>query len=369
MRVLFVTNLPSPYRVDIFNKLGEYLDLTVCYERETASDRNKAWKNDDKRNYSEIICKGKPIGADKSLGLDIIKKIKSEEFSAIIISGYSSPSVMMAIIYCRIKGIPYIIESDGGFSKKDSLLLGFVKKSLLKPALAHLTTCEEHKKYLTSLGISQEKVFKYPFSSLWSSDIFTSVPTNGEKAKIKEQLGIGYNKVIVSVGQFIHRKGYDILLEAARQVDSNVGIYIIGGKPTPEYLEYKDKHNLQNVHFIDFMSKESIKRWFAAADVFVLPTREDIWGLVINEAMACALPIVTTARCIAGLELIQNGENGYIVPVENSHALAEKMNVILSDDEIRGKMCENNLEKIKEYTIENIAIKHIEVLKELMERN
>lgn len=54
-----------------------------------------------------------------------------------------------------------------------------------------------------------------------------------------------------------------------------------------------------------------------AADIFVHPTREDIWGLVVNEAMAKGLPVITTDRCVAGLELIKNESVGRIVPVEN----------------------------------------------------
>ena len=54
-----------------------------------------------------------------------------------------------------------------------------------------------------------------------------------------------------------------------------------------------------------------------------MPTREDIWGLVINEAMAYGLPIITTDNCLAGLELIKNEENGYIIPVNNTELLAQ----------------------------------------------
>ena len=64
--------------------------------------------------------------------------------------------------------------------------------------------------------------------------------------------------------------------------------------------------NLKNVYFIPFQNSDIIELYFKAADLFVFPTREDIWGLVINEAMANALPIITTDRCVAGLELIEN---------------------------------------------------------------
>lgn len=83
----------------------------------------------------------------------------------------------------------------------------------------------------------------------------------------------------------------------------------------------KKKLKLTNVHFIDFMPKKELADYYRAADIFVLPTREDIWGLVINEAMAYGLPVVTTEKCVAGVEMVCEGHNGYIVPVENTDAL------------------------------------------------
>ena len=91
----------------------------------------------------------------------------------------------------------------------------------------------------------------------------------------------------------------------------------------------------------------------------MLPTREDIWGLVVNEAMAFGLPVITTDRCVAGLELVENGVTGYIVPVEDADALAEKMNEALSGNcEAMGAAA---LERVRPYTIENMASVHLEI--------
>ena len=94
----------------------------------------------------------------------------------------------------------------------------------------------------------------------------------------------------------------------------------------------------------------------------MLPTREDIWGLVINEAMAYALPVITTDRCVAGLELVRSGTDGYIVPVEDAPALAEKMDVVLSG--AMEAMGASALERIRSYTIENMARVHAQVFED-----
>ena len=117
------------------------------------------------------------------------------------------------------------------------------------------------------------------------------------------------------------------------------------------------------MHFVDFQGKNSLKKYYQSADVFILPTREDIWGLVINEAMANGLPIITTDRCIAGLELVSPNENGYIVPVNNINSLREAIYAIFQDETTLGEMSNVSLRKIGGYTIEKMVAAHLEKLK------
>lgn len=171
-------------------------------------------------------------------------------------------------------------------------------------------------------------------------------------------------KIAITVGQFIHRKGFDVLLNAWAKCDKEYELYIIGATPTKEYLDIKEKLHLENVHFEGFKTKEELNCYYQAADLFVFPTREDIWGLVVNEAMANGLPVITTDKCVAGLELIKNGENGYIVPTENQDELAKRINELLSNDWLLENMAKDNLQKIRRYTVENMANVYASILKE-----
>ena len=74
-----------------------------------------------------------------------------------------------------------------------------------------------------------------------------------------------------------------------------------------------------------------------------------------------------TDKCIAGLELIKNGENGYIVPVEDENILYEQMNKLILDEALRKKMGENSLKKIHEYTFETMAKVHMDFLNDYSE--
>ena len=359
MKVLFITNIPSPYRVDFFNSLGKYCELTVCYERRRACDRDERWNGRSAENYKAHFIDAKELGTDQSIGTRVVKEVIREEYDRLIISGYSSPSVMLAIIYCRSHRIPYIIESDGGFNSVDTFIKRWVKKYLLCGAWMQFTTCDEHVRYLQGLGISKNKIFKYPFSSVHRNRIATEPATDNERQKLRADLGIRESRMILSVGQLIYRKGFDVLLSAVTRISSDVGVYIVGGTPYADILRQMEDLSLANVHFVDFKEPDVLKRWYRAADLFVLPTREDIWGLVINEAMAQGLPIVTTDRCIAGVELL---DHKFIVPTDDPKALAVCMNELLESKSMRMATSRRNLDVISNYSIEDMVRWHMEML-------
>lgn len=366
MKVLFITNLPSPYRVDFFNELGKYCELTVCYERHSATDRNSLWKGKSAVNFNEIYAKVKPVGVEQSRGNGIVSIIKTEKFDKLIIAGYASNSVMRAIIYCRIHRIPYYIESDGAFFVKDKFPKVFIKKFLLRGASLHFTTCDEHVEYLKWLGVDKEKICKYPFSSLTNADMqSTVVLTAAEKRAVREKLGMTEDRIILSVGRFSYkngyRKGYDILLKAVKDIQS-IGVYIVGEKPTEEFVRMKEEMQADHVRFVGFKNKKELQDYYAAADIFVLLTRYDIWGLVINEAMMHGLPVITTKKCNAGLEMVKNDENGFLVDVADYKSVRDLLPELLNDAELLEKFSKKSREIAELYTIENMAKVHIDVL-------
>ena len=136
-----------------------------------------------------------------------------------------------------------------------------------------------------------------------------------------------------------------------------------GGEQEDTYRDIIEREGLQNVVLKGFLKKDQIYACYQLAELFVLPTREDIWGLVINEAMACGLPVVSTDRCIAAMELV--GEGGFVVPAEDAEALAGAMKRILSDEAMRIRMGERNQKAMEDCTIEQIAKKHVEVIERL----
>lgn len=369
MKVLFMTNIPSPYRVDFFNELGKMCDLTVSFEGTFATDRDPKWKTDKMKNFTPLFMKGIRINSDSFFCPEIIKIIK-QKWDIILVGGYSTFTSMYAIDYMRRKKIPFYIEADGGLIRNDKNLKFKLKSHYLSGATGWFSSGAVTDDYFVHYGAERSKIYRFPFTSMKKDDlVLDQVLTDEEKLVYKNKLEMKEKNVILAIGQFIYRKGFDVLLKASKNFGDDTGLYIVGGNPTEEYFDLVKEYNLKNIHFVGFKTKQELKDYYLAADMFVLPTREDIWGLVINEAMAYGLPVVTTARCVAGLELIADDEGGYIVPVDDIAALAEKCNMIINHPDLKQKMAENNLKKIQDYTIESMAAAHFEVFSNILKQD
>lgn len=360
-RVLFISNYPSPYRVAFFDQLGKDLDVTVLLSdrKEEQKHREQRWFIESQGNFHYAQLEKKLLRAgDENLCLDVIDWLK-KPWDHIVVCGYSSPTAMLAMAWLRLHRIPFYMEIDGGLVRADSKMKFRFKKYLVTRATWWLSSGEPSTQYLTYYGADRERVFTYPFTSLYQSDILDRVPSQGEKETLRRELGLPQGRILLSVGRMDTGKGFDVLLKAVARMAENVDLFIVGGVPTEEYLTLVKELDLKNVHFVPFKPKEELKKYYRAADAFVLPTRSDVWGLVINEAMACGLPVVTTTRCVAGLTLVEDGVNGYLVPIDDETALSEKLDVLMGGN--FREMGRAALEIIRPYTIENMAKAHVEI--------
>ncbi len=364
MRVLFTTNLPSPYRVKFFSELGKHCDLTVLYERHSAADRDSRWKTEKDDTYKEIYLRGLEIGNENSLCFDVIKYLKMD-YDIIVIGVYSSLTALLAINYLKLKDRKFIISTDGGFIKNDNKIKKALKSYLISSASYWLATGENASKYLQYYGAKKEKIQIYPFTSLDEKDILGEAVSVGEMLEKRRELGIDGKKVVISVGRFIECKGFELLIGAIEKIGFDGEVYFVGGER--ERLEQLYGNVLpRNVHTVNFIDKETLKKYYMASDLFVLPTRGDTWGLVINEAMACSLPVIVTNRCIAGLELVEDGVNGSIVDV-SVESLATAIQNFFDNSEAVETMREKSLKIIKNYTFQNMAASHMELFNRMKE--
>lgn len=368
MKVLFISNIPVPYRVDFYNELGKTVDLTVIFEAKKAEDQGIRFNYnlDTIKNFRAIFLSEGNI-REKRIDFRVFQYLK-EPYDRIILTSYSYYTEMAALIYLKMKKIPYFLSSDGGIIKYgENLIKRKYKSFLISNAKGYFSPSEKSDEYLIYYGADADVVYRYPFTSFKNKDLQAEIIVSKRKKEIRERLGINEKYMILGVGQFIHRKGWDILLKATKYFSNDIGVYIIGGEKIDVYENIMKQIDVNaKTHFLNFMDNETLKKYYQVADVFVLPTREDIWGLVVNEAMGCGLPVITTENCIAGMELVHHGENGYIINNIDSditpQILAEYILKILNDENLQRKFSEESIKIIKKYTIEKMCDSYLQVI-------
>ena len=367
MKILVSTSLLSPYRVDWLNELGKYAQVDILYLNEGNAERNQQWLSKRGENCSYTLMQGKRYPKIGKISNDFIKTYKKlgKDYDVIIMDGYGYADQMRNLAYLNRKGVTYYVNIDGAVAQeKENKLSAKLKRSIISKVPYFLCGSKATGEILKKYGSKDERIIYHPFSSLYEADIYREAPTALEKKELREELGIKEKYAVLSVGRFSYMngygKGYDALIRAAQQLPEDIGWYIVGGAPTEEFAKMVEDTGLQNIHFVDFMDKESLKKYYRASDIFALMTVGDVWGLVINEAMACGLPVVTTDKCVAGVELITEDENGYIVKVGDDVALAQRVKQILTEPGKVEKMGQKSIEVIRDYTIENMAKKHME---------
>lgn len=336
-KVLFLTNYAAPYRMDFFSEWGKQVELTVLFTDDIGDQKHRdcRWFRETSGNFTSVMV-GRQLkfGRFGALCLDVTKYL-SGKWDAIILGGYASLTAAYAIEYMRLRGIPWLLEMDGGFIKQDSLIRYWLKHHLISGASGWLSSGKTTTNYLCHYGAERGRVYQYPFTSLWQKDLDNAAKISEyDRKTLRMKLGMLEEHIIITVGRFSYQngygKGFDTVMKAAEILEENIGIYFIGSDPTEEFILWKEEKGLENVHFVGFRSKDELAEYYASADIFVLMTRGDVWGLVINEAMIFGLPVITTDRCVAGIDLVADGDKGSILKVGDYLGLANKIKYFIN---------------------------------------
>lgn len=361
LKILVFVDFPSPYRVEILKGLNEYFNLKVYFDKLSDQNRSSDWfcKNDSLNSLNLLDKEGK-AEFEKDL-----KNIKN--FDLVIAYDYHIKNAIYLQMMCILKRVPYIMNCDGAFIRKN-FLKNILKRILISKSSGFFVSGKSARDYFIHFGAAKEDIFTHPFTSLHSQEILKEPISDKEKIFYRSQLQLEERKTVISIGQFIYRKGFDVLLNAWGDLDGKYQLIIIGGGMDKDnYIEIIREKKYRHVKIIDFVPKEKVFNYLKASDIFVFPTREDVWGLVINESLANGVPVISSNMCLGALEMIENSKNGYIVPVGNSQEIHDRIQVLIEN--VTEEMKYNCLKSIKDYTYENVINSHILAIEKILRKH
>jgi glycosyltransferase involved in cell wall biosynthesis len=206
------------------------------------------------------------------------------------------------------------------------------------------------------LGAREGQIFLAPIST--DNEFFAREAGKVDREQEKRRLGYPRRLVLYS-GRLVREKGVFVLLEAFRKVVSELpdaGLLIVGHGPEQSRMEvFCRQASLNQVYFLGARQYRAMPYVYALADVLVLPTFSDPWGLVVNEAFACGVPAVVSNVAGACDDLIIEGETGFAVKPGDPAELAGRILRLLSDAELRLRMGANCRVLIRKYSPEACA--------------
>lgn len=359
--VVIITNIPAPYRVDFFQYLKEHAKdyrFTILYS--SRREDNRSWKIEEKKLENSLFLESKTLKIQKRFDTKYIhipwgvEKTLNNLSPDVVIGSEYNPTVLLALHYCRKKKIPYISWTDGTlYSERNiSRLQRFLRKYVVSHADSYIASSTKSKEAQMAYGAPEEKCH-------------ISYLTVNVDAYRQEPKGTGKGKILC-VGSMIQRKGVDLLLEALSKVKAEYSLYLAGEGPEKEALQkLAASLKIENrIHFLGQLDREMLLKHYEDSDLFILPTREDCFALVILEALCSKLPVICSCYADGSYDLIENEKNGSIIDPYDREAFAETIERFLTDAELRENIRGQSAKILEKFRFENVSKGYLDAITE-----
>jgi glycosyltransferase involved in cell wall biosynthesis len=367
--VVYWNNIPSPYMVERFELLARRGRLRFEAWFNARREPDRSWSVDESswsfpfRYIPSLSLNGRVAGLP-----DQLLRRRSLD---VLVSLYDQPSFVLGQLAARRRGIRTALWVETTFEQwvKRRAWKERLKRQLFSRADAILTTGPDGRSFALRYNASADRVHFVPH--VIDAEHYRRGHAAAQADRDRRRDGLGLRGVtFLFVGRLWFGKGLYHLLEAfsslQRQSDGEVSLLLVGdGVDEQRLRELSQSWNLRNTVFAGFKQQVELPRWYALADVFVFPTLGDPFGLVVEEAMACSLPVIATTSAGEITHRIRDGINGYLVPPGSGAALARRMQTLAADAALRGRMGAAGHRRVREQSHQQWAEAFEQVIQRL----
>lgn len=341
MRVLIIHNqLWAHYKARLFSKLAKHakgfgIDLLVV--QLSVAERSRAHLGmpaASEHQYPYELLSTKAL-EDISLGEKISKLygiLARFRPHIVNITGYYDPAMWPVMAYCKALGIKLVLSNES--TQQDHQRVAwkeFLKRMIIGRFDAFFCFGSPSAQYLESLGASSASI------KVKKAAVVDDVRIRQVWAQHyaeRQQLQASYQvpaRNFIYTGRFIEPKNLLLLLKAfaqakALQPNAAWGLILLGdGVQKPALEEFVRAQQLSDVYFLPGTEWYEVPKYLALADVYVLPSTSEPWGLVVNEAMVCHMPVLVSEKCGCASDLVQEGVNGFEFDPNNAEELCTRL--------------------------------------------
>lgn len=344
-----VATHPIQYQAPLYRYLAAhdfplrvlFLDDSGLHPRhDPGFDQEVAWDIPLTDGYEHrFLINRSPLHVDSFLGLvnpALVREISAKRYSAVLIHGWRSLSMLLALGTARMRGLPVLYRSETPApADARAHLAGALLRRLASGCLA-IGTLNAH--FYRELGFREDALFTAPYAV--DNDRFQRAFETTSCADARRRLGLPPSGLIVLFsGKLVPWKQPDLLLRAFNRledVDAHL-VFVGDGRMRVQLEQEAVLAGRGRVHFLGFLNQARIPLAYRASDLLVLPSVREPWGLAVNEAMNFCLPAIVSDQVGCGADLIRPGLTGEVFPHDSEQALLSHLHRLLTAPDLLRK--------------------------------
>jgi glycosyltransferase involved in cell wall biosynthesis len=342
----------APYRFAGFSALAARPDVELLVIYLSRGIQSYDWPADEaSARFPRVVLGARSLFGVHPFPRGLSAHLRRFHPQVTIVGGWDEPAYYAIAASGSLDGRLVVwTESTPMDRRRPRPLADRAKRILLHRADGVLVPGSAARAYAGSLGVPV-RWFEAPnvvdiehFSTAWNPQL----DRRGREGPSPEGA-----PMVLYVGRLDREKGVDVLLRAWAKVEQRMEATLVvagtGRLEAPLKALARDL-GLSRVRFVGFVPQADLPAWYRRASFFVFPSTSDPWGMVINEAMACGLPVVTTSAPGAAADLVRDGQNGRVVRPHDETALAAAIDQLASNEELRLRMGRASLDSVADYT-------------------
>jgi glycosyltransferase involved in cell wall biosynthesis len=350
---------PTSYRAPLFDIIAARadIDLLIAYAAQTVAGRT--WEVDIR--HPHVFLSGFRLpGALKVLRHEypitpgIVGILERNRPDVVVVSGWSTFGAQAAIIWCRVRRVPYVlvVESHDYVPRRAwrRVVKNLVVPRIVRSAAGVLVTGSLVRASMIARGAGDKQIQIFA-NTIDVADFKSRADALAAKrSELRTFLGIrNHDVAVVCVARLVEDKALDTLIRAAAAAGPPVVAVLVGEGAEQQRLEELASHLGVRVVFTGVVDWNRIIEIYVASDVFALVSRHETWGVVVNEAAACGLPLVLSDHVGAAHDLLEVGQNGLLVPPDDVSATARALRELAADETMRLRFGQRSRQIMEEW--------------------
>ena len=375
VRVVVVSPEPTPYRSPLFDLISERpeVELTVLYAAQTVAGRE--WEVEPR--HRAVFLPGLRVpGARRVLRHDypltptVFRALGECRPDVVVVNGWSTFPAQAAIAWARANDVPYLLlvssHDAAGRPRWRELVRRPVVPPIVRGAWGAFALGSLSRESLVANGVRPDRV------RLFANTIDVAAYTEAcdrlaeRRQELRASFGAALDDVVVlSVGRLVPEKGFATLLRAAAAAeDSRLLAVVAGSGPLKAELTGLAHRLGVRLCLTGQLAPSRLLEAYVAADVFALLSDWEPWGVVVNEAAACGLPLVLSEHVGAAADLLEDGENGILVPAGDVEAAGAALGRLAADASLRASAGARSRELVRGFGYEPSVESFVDAVRE-----